>query len=317
MSFAQQLSRKYDNQFNPDKNFLENMPDLQNGDTIRGAQVALEKVGISNFKLLIGIESKEGPYKTLEASIVGNVSLEASKKGINMSRIIRKIYEFDDHVFNINLIGDILKEYKKSLDSFTAHLFVSFNYPIYQQSLRSKNEEGKSLGGFQFYKICLEGLLDEEGVFHKYLHFDFVYSSACPCSTELSLYAMDHLKTYAIPHSQRSIARISIKFDKMVYIEDLQALCKNALKTETLVVCKREDEMAFAQLNAENPKFVEDAVRLLYESLNVESRILDFKIIASHNESLHSHDAIAVAVKGVKGGFTSHVSVADLKSLVY
>ena len=46
-------------------------------------------------------------------------------------------------------------------------------------------------------------------------------------------------------------------------------------------------------------------------------RILDFKIIASHNESLHSHDAIAVITKGVEHGFNKHVSIADMKSLIY
>ena len=34
----------------------------------------------------------------------------------------------------------------------------------------------------------------------------------------------------------------------------------------------------------------------------------DFKIVASHNESLHSHNAISVIVKGVEGGFSAGVA---------
>ena len=46
-----------------------------------------------------------------------------------------------------------------------------------------------------------------------------------------------------VPHSQRSVARISIEFNEMVWIEDLKEICEKALKTETQVIVKREDEM--------------------------------------------------------------------------
>ena len=53
-------------------------------------------------------------------------------------------------------------------------------------------------------------------------------------------------------------------FEEMVWIEDLKEMCEKALKTETQVIVKREDEMAFAELNGSYLKFVEDAARLLY-----------------------------------------------------
>jgi GTP cyclohydrolase I len=79
---------------------------------------------------------------------------------------------------------------------------------------------------------------------------------------------------------------------------------------------KREDEQAFAELNGAYLKFVEDATRLLYEEFNKDSRSVDFKIVCSHLESLHSHDAIGCIVKGVTGGFTATVSEPELRSLV-
>ena len=54
-----------------------------------------------------------------------------------------------------------------------------------------------------------------------------------------------------------------------------------ALQTETQVVVKREDEMAFAELNGSYLKFVEDAARLLYEQLEANDRVLDFRVICS------------------------------------
>ena len=50
---------------------------------------------------------------------------------------------------------------------------------------------------------------------------------------------------------------------------------------------KREDEMAFAELNGSYLKFVEDA-RLLYEKLIDDERIMDFRIICSH-QNLYIH----------------------------
>jgi GTP cyclohydrolase I len=314
---VEEMNFTYDSCFIPSVEYLESMPDLQNGDTIKGSKVGIERVGISNFKLPLKFKTKDGNIQEVEASIIGTVSLEGINKGINMSRIIRSFYEHKDETFTIDKLEEVLKTYEKKLGSYGAHIQISFNYRMWQNSLRSVNEQGLPNGGWQYYKITLEGLLKETGKFNKYIHFDYVYSSACPCSTELSLHALENRNQYAIPHSQRSVARISLKLKDFIWIEDIQQMCLTALKTETQVFVKREDEQAFAELNAANTKFVEDAVRLLYQQFNADERVADFKIIASHNESLHSHDAIAVITKGVEGGFNKHVSIADMKSLIY
>jgi GTP cyclohydrolase I len=57
---------------------------------------------------------------------------------------------------------------------------VKFSYPILQHALRS------GLEGWQFYECAYEGLLGTDGRARRLIHFDFVYSSACPCSDELS-----------------------------------------------------------------------------------------------------------------------------------
>ena len=93
-------------------------------------------------------------------------------------------------------------------------------------------------------------------------------------------------------------------------------MCAEALKTETQVVVKREDEMAFAELNGSYLKFVEDAARLLYEQLIKDERIKDFRVICSHQESLHSHDAISVIV-APNSEFCQEVSHELWSSLIH
>ncbi|HXC01570.1 MAG TPA: GTP cyclohydrolase, FolE2/MptA family, partial [Opitutaceae bacterium] len=102
-------------------------------------------------------------------------------------------------------------------------------------------------------------------------------------------------------------ARVTIEEvkGKKIWIEDIQAHCLNALKTETQVMVKREDEQAFAELNGAYTKFVEDAARLLYREFDADKRIKDFQIACAHLESLHSHDAVSVIAKGVPGGFSA------------
>jgi GTP cyclohydrolase I len=311
-SLSNTLDRTYDTQFKATEEYVNTLHDLQNGPSsnIQGSQVKIQQVGIHNFRLPIKYKNKQGGEIELETSVTGTVSLEAEKKGINMSRIMRTFYEYKDTTFSIDLLETVLKSYKEKLGSYDAHIILNFSFPIIQNSLRS------GLSGYQYYNVSLEAQLKSDDTLTKYLHFDFVYSSACPCSFELAMQAMEERNKAIVSHSQRSKTRITIEFEDMVWIEDLRDMCVKALSTETQVMVKREDEQAFAELNGANLKFVEDAARLLYQELDSNTSIKDFKVICSHLESLHSHDAISVIVKGVDKGLTPDVPVEVYRSLV-
>jgi len=272
------------------------MPDLQNGPAslIRGARQMIQHVGISNFRLPIRFHTRDGGDLTLETSVTGTVSLEAEKKGINMSRIMRTFYKHANETFSFGVIQRALDSYKNDLDSFDARIQMRFSFPMQVQSLRS------GLQGYQYYDIALE-LVEQGGVRKRLMHLDYVYSSTCPCSLELSEHARQFRGQLATPHSQRSVARISVESAgdvESLWFEDLIDMCRRAVPTETQVMVKREDEQAFAELNAANPIFVEDAARLFYAQLRADPRIKDFRVIASHQESLHSHDAVSVLTEG-------------------
>ena len=109
----------------------------------------------------------------------------------------------------------------------------------------------------------------------------------------------------ATPHAQRSTMETRVEFDLSsdFHIEDLIEHHRNAIRTEVLgSIVKREDELSFAVLNAEQPMFVEDAVRYMYDQLNRDPKITDFVVVSSHHESLHDHDATAVVHKNVPNG---------------
>ena len=305
------ITRRYDHAFKLTPEYHASLPDMMEAvGAIPGADVPIQQVGVSNFRLPLKFKTKAGAILTLETAVTGTVSLEASLKGINMSRIVRSFYEHQDDVFTLDLLKKILGKYQKKVVALNARVKLVFSYPMIQRALRS------GLEGHQFYNVSFEGVIDAAGVFRKFIEFDFVYSSACPCSAELSEHARDVRDAYAIPHNQRSKARVKIEVapGARLAIEDVQAHLLRALVTETQVMVKREDEQAFAELNGAHIKFVEDAARLVYAELAKDKRIADFQVACSHLESLHSHDAVSVICKGVKGGFTADFS--DFRSLV-
>ena len=290
-----ELTDKYSDDFKLDAEYKASLPDLQNGPSslIKGANQIIQHVGISNFKLPIRYRLRGSGEKVLETSVTGSVSLGADKKGINMSRIMRSFYKHSEEQFSFSVIEAALDDYKTDLESFDARISMKFSFPMQVDSLRS------SLVGYQYYDISLE-LIDRNGVRTKVVHIDYVYSSTCPCSLELSEHARKTRRQLATPHSQRSVARISavLAGSERLWFEDLIETCRAAVPTETQVMVKREDEQAFAELNAANPIFVEDAARLFCKVLKSDERIGDFRIIASHQESLHSHDAISILTEG-------------------
>ena len=297
------MKRAYDRKFRSTAAYRASLPDMMEAahDAIQGANVPIQQVGIHNFKLPLKYRTKAGKVLTLETSVTGTVSLEAELKGINMSRIMRTFYDHKDEVTTGEWMGKVLKNYLRNIESKDARLKIAFSYPMVRESLRS------GLEGYQFYNVAFEGVMTRDGRYRRFIHFDFVYSSACPCSAELSEHARDLRGAYTVPHSQRSKARITVEEaeGKKIAIEDIHAHCLAALQTETQVMVKREDEQAFAELNGAYLKFVEDAARLLYQEFDADRRIADFRIACSHLESLHSHDAVSVICKGVKGGFNA------------
>jgi GTP cyclohydrolase I len=290
-----ELARHYDADFRPDADYKAAMPDLQNGPAslIVGARTRIEHVGISNFRLPIRYRLRDGGEGVLDTSVTGTVSLEAEKKGINMSRILRSFYAHSEREFSFEVMAATLDDYCDHLESFDARLMMRFSLPLQVESLRS------GLKGWQYYDIALE-MTELAGQRTKIVHLDYVYSSTCPCSLELSEDARSRRGRLATPHSQRSVARISVVVEpgQPLWFEDLIEIARAAVPTETQVMVKREDEQAFAELNAANPIFVEDAVRAFAAGLMAEPRVGDFRVIASHQESLHSHDAVAVLTEG-------------------
>ena len=106
---------------------------------------------------------------------------------------MRSFYKHADSTFSFRVMEAALDDYIADLDSMDARLQMRFSFPMKVESLRS------GLSGYQYYDIALE-LVERGGVRQKIVHLDYVYSSTCPCSLELSEHARATRGQLATPH---------------------------------------------------------------------------------------------------------------------
>ena len=295
--------------FSYDKDFYtDDLPDPQVDPVLPGARVPLKKVGIAPVDLPVRLRSRSGGEDKLlqtEASLYCSLD-DPMAKGLNLSRLYLIMHEKIKDQLSLDGMESALKELAEGQGTKNAYVKLRFKYPMYQEALRTRKKDNPDVKqrGHIAYKTELEGQY-RDGDYKWFLTIDYVYSSTCPCSFELAHDAREKRNAAANAHSQRSILKVKVAFDRsndnIVWIEDLVDLCRENIPTEVQIVVKRRDEQAFAELNGANLLFSEDAVRIMHDALDgwvSQNKIDDFSIVASHEESLHPWNAIAVSTGG-------------------
>ncbi len=271
--------------------------------------VTIPRVGIERFRIPLRFYHPEGLVMNHDTEASMFIFLSNDKTGVNMSRLCSILQEeatlspIDKPFFR-----KILRRYRAELRDFKkepliprSELVLKFSYPIKQKSLKSEN------WGWQYYNVEIHGVETEREGYYLDITVHYEYSSTCPCSLSM---AKQYEKNFrlgnitegtgiATAHGQRSQATVTCRVgvNCNFFFEELIALLRKTIPTETQSLVKRVDEQAFAILNGENPMFVEHVARRLSNSLEEEPRILDWKAKIEHFESLHSHNAVAYIQK--------------------
>ncbi len=308
------------------ENLARVMPDVANEARPAVAGV-LEWVGMGEIELPVRFLDAQGREHASGARVNAFVNLtRPDVRGIHMSRL----YLHVDRALGAEPLSpcSLRRLLKDFLDSHAglsdrAMLQLHFDYLVRRPALVSDNT------GWKSYPVSVTAVL-ERGQFSLELGVEAAYSSTCPCSAALARQLIQenfaaHFNTgealdpqavlawlgteqaiNATPHSQRSTAqvraRLAPSFQNLPFIEIIDRI-EGALKTPVQTAVKREDEQAFARLNGQNLMFCEDAARRMQKALDEDERIADFWVKASHFESLHPHNAVAVATKGIPGGY--------------
>ncbi len=302
------------------------MPDVASS---AKAQISgtLDWVGMSEIELPVTVKTDANEPRSVSARVEAFVNLpKAHAKGIHMSRLYLALDKLSlSDTLTLQSLKGLLMQFIESHDDLSDQAFVKFrfDYHMRRPALLSGNE------GWRNYPITLSGRLDK-GQLELELGLEVAYSSTCPCSAALARQliqeAFEHQfhgeeqvdaelvhrwlgstqGVVATPHSQRSLAQIKVKLSEQDEVLPVQALVdavEDALQTPVQAAVKREDEQEFARLNGQNLMFVEDAARRLKFALDEHPQVQDFWLRVNHLESLHAHDAVAVATKGIPGGY--------------
>ena len=280
---------------------------------------ALDWVGMEGIELPLRCPDGQGGTLTVPARVSAQVDLrDPSARGIHMSRLYLELERsLAGQVLTPSGLCSLLHALVASHSGLSgrARLRIEHAQMVKRRALASDN------AGWRSYPVTVEAqLLD--GHFSVQLGCDITYSSTCPASAALSRqlnrrsFEEDFADTVpshravgewlesargmaATPHSQRSTASITVRlvpgFD--LPVAELIDAVEDALATPVQTAVKREDEQAFARLNAENLMFCEDAARRIRVALDADERIAGYRVVATHHESLHAHDAVAEVSK--------------------
>ena len=277
----------------------------------------LDWVGMDGIALPLRVQSDDGSTIQVAAAVDVAVDLvDAAARGIHRSRLYLQLQQAlaREPVTPAGLrrVLQLFVESQRGA-STRARLAIRYDHLLLRKALASDN------AGWKRYPLVIEAeLLD--GHLHLALRFAVEYSSTCPASAALSRqlnaerFAADFaaarpLSTAVVhdwlaserglaatPHAQRSRADIRVELKPAFEVLPVTALIdavEAALATPVQTAVKREDEQAFAELNAANLMFCEDAARRVAAALSHDPRVLRFDATVSHLESLHAHDAVA------------------------
>jgi GTP cyclohydrolase I len=279
------------------------------------ALMPLDWVGMQGIDVPVLLD-EPGSHSTLHARADLQVDLPApSVKGIHMSRLYRLLDGLAaPQVLNAAAVSNLLKAMVAShadCRSTKARLAMAFSLLQRRPALITEG-----LSGWKSYPVTLNALL-EAGRLQLDVSVDVTYSSTCPCSAALARQLLEGAFTtrfaghasvdpadvavwlrengsFATPHSQRSVATVSVRIPEHANGLGLLALVntvERALGTPVQTAVKRADEQAFARLNGRNLMYVEDAARKIQQAL--EGHYAASSVSVRHLESLHPHDAAA------------------------
>ena len=277
----------------------------------------LDWVGMANIALPLRVGGHGGEPIQVAGSVDVSVDLtRAEARGIHMSRLYLMLQDaFASEAVTpagLRRVLQSLVDSQKGLSS-AARLVLRYDQMLLRPALASGN------AGWKRYPVEIDARL-VDGHLHLALRFSVEYSSTCPASAALSrqINAERFVEDFAdarpmspavvgdwlaserglaaTPHAQRSRADIRVtlrpQFDELPLAALIDAM-ENAVATPVQTAVKREDEQAFARLNAENLMFCEDAARRVAAALAADPHVEGFEADVAHFESLHAHDAVA------------------------
>jgi GTP cyclohydrolase I len=255
------------------------MKDIQN--TQSNYNIYLHKVGINNLLLPMMILQKNGSYQQVTSEISCGVDLAAEIKGISMSRLLEVLHNYTFQPLNSDIIENITEEIRKKSNSNFCELLIAFPFFI-QKYAPVSNKKG------YIHNNVLFSCTNNNGVCNTNYSLGVTVTSLCPCSKEIS---------DSSAHNQKCTIQVAYSTNEFIWFEDIISELETCGSCEIYSILKRPDEKAITEKAYNNPMFVEDIARFVYNKLDNFKGVESFIINVASHESIHQHDAVASVSK--------------------
>jgi len=238
-------------------------------------RLPIDQVGIKRLRYPITVWDKNKQSQRTVADIAFSVGLPAEFKGTHMSRFIEVLQ--DRNEFSLGTVPKILEDVQRRLEAEDAYLEVGFPYFLERTApvsgARSLMEyrcrfDASRRGDTLDFVLCVQ----------------VPVKTLCPCSKAVSKYGA---------HNQRGLVDVELRFDGMVWIEDVVEAVEACASSPLYALLKREDEKFVTERAYENPRFVEDLVRDVALSVRELPGVRWLRVSCENLESIHNHSAWA------------------------
>lgn len=261
------------------------MSDLQN--VKKDFLFDLDVVGIAEVKHPITINSTLNPTnQTTIGTFQFSTSIKQTSKGTNMSRFTEQLNLYHERGFIVDFstLKSFTKELTERLEQDDATITVDFPWFFERSGPHSK------LVGMNYANITMSVSYDVHDGFTIDGGLSVLITTLCPCSKDISEYSA---------HNQRGHVTMDVQLsddfneDECDWKEQLLEAAESNASARLHPVLKRPDEKMITESAYENPRFVEDVVRLVAADLYELPFVNRFKVKCQNEESIHMHDAIA------------------------
>lgn len=261
----------------------EQMADLQS--ETKDYLFAIDQVGVSNVRYPVLIESVQKPLlQQTEGVFKMTTSLPASQKGINMSRLPEALHAFyeAEKPLNFEHLRELSREIASRMEQQKAQIDVTFPW------FTERKSPAMDMTGLHHTKVTLSSSYQADGVREESITMEAKVATLCPCSKEISEYSA---------HNQRGVVTVQLHFKGDLlptgYKEELLEVLESNASAALYPILKRPDEKFVTEQAFENPRFVEDLIRLIASELYETDWVRSFEITCRNEESIHLHDAYA------------------------
>jgi len=243
-------------------------------------QVKIDKVGVSGLHYPVRVLKKDGSYETTIAEISMSVCLPKNQRGTHMSRLV-ELLEKHKHDVNRLTLSKLLDDMQEALKVNESHIEIVFPYYLFKKAPKTGKESLMTYTcGFKISKVETNEV--------SILIVKAPVSTVCPCSKAISDRGA---------HNQRAYVTVEVEPLEFIWFEDLIEVIESSGSSPVYSLLKREDEKFVTEQAYDNPKFVEDVAREVYDKLTKQFKIGKVKVRVESEESIHNHLAFAEVVR--------------------